>query len=331
VTRASTVALVLVLIACGPPRVGGSGSEESTNETGGSESGDGESGDGDGDGDPGDGDGDPGDGDGDTGDGDGDTGDGDGDTEPECGNGIVDPGENCDDANDQVGDPCSDDCQYPGLFCAGQLRECGDTLDNDDDNLIDLDDPDCLSPCDNNETSFSLQYPGGGSDGCKLDCYWDANSGQGDDQCNHNIVCDSLDPGGASGCAHDPDFLMCDDAQQSAQCLAVCPAMVPNGCDCFGCCQLGDQTIFLGIQQEGEGPCSAATPELCSSCTLHMGCFNPCDSEGCELCFLDSIEDLAPGCREPACPDGVQSCTSSYSCPPETSCKTGCCVPYELG
>jgi hypothetical protein len=59
---------------------------------------------GDGDGDTGDGDGDTGDGDGDTGDGDGDTGDGDtgdgdGEPGPNCGNGVIDPGETCDGTN----------------------------------------------------------------------------------------------------------------------------------------------------------------------------------------------------------------------------------------
>ncbi|HLT34983.1 MAG TPA: hypothetical protein VK034_01825, partial [Enhygromyxa sp.] len=91
-------------------------------EPGGSETGDGDPGDGDpgdgdpGDGDPGDGDpgdGDPGDGDGDHGDGDGDPGDGDGEAQS-CGNGVVDPGELCDDgnANDDV---CTSACEWGPL------------------------------------------------------------------------------------------------------------------------------------------------------------------------------------------------------------------------
>jgi cysteine-rich repeat protein len=66
-------------------------------------------GDGDGDGDSGDGDGDSGDGDGDPGDGDGDSGDG--DPQPECGNGVVEADEVCDDgnANDDV---CTNTCAW---------------------------------------------------------------------------------------------------------------------------------------------------------------------------------------------------------------------------
>jgi cysteine-rich repeat protein len=66
---------------------------------------------GDGDGNSGDGDGDPGDGDGDPGDGDGDSGDGDGDPQPECGNGVVEADEVCDDgnANDDV---CTNTCAW---------------------------------------------------------------------------------------------------------------------------------------------------------------------------------------------------------------------------
>ena len=100
-----------------------------------------------GDGEPGDGDGDPtGDGDGDpTGDGDGDPGDGDGDpgcsqagcacdptdeeacdpplycdqgqcTAPECGNGEVEPGEQCEDLNRDDGDGCDNDCSFTEIL-----------------------------------------------------------------------------------------------------------------------------------------------------------------------------------------------------------------------
>ena len=68
----------------------------------------------------GDGDGDSGSGDGD-GDGDGDSGSGDGDGQnenppppPGCGDGMLDPGEACDDGNNIAGDGCSVLCQLPG-------------------------------------------------------------------------------------------------------------------------------------------------------------------------------------------------------------------------
>ena len=92
--------------------------DPATGDGDGDASGDGDgdmTGDGDGDGDmTGDGDGDmTGDGDGDmTGDGDGDmTGDGDGEPEPDnCGDGIVDEGEECDDQNADNSDGCLSNC-----------------------------------------------------------------------------------------------------------------------------------------------------------------------------------------------------------------------------
>jgi hypothetical protein len=89
VRRSSTLALVLIAIACGPGRVVGP-SETEVGDTGESGDGDGESGDGDGE--SGDGDGESGDGDGESGDGDGngESGDGDGDGDGESGDGDGD-------------------------------------------------------------------------------------------------------------------------------------------------------------------------------------------------------------------------------------------------
>ena len=161
---------------------------------------------GDGDGDTGDGDGDSGDGDGDPGDGDGD---GDGDNPAVCGDGVLDAGEECDDGVDNGdtfaclsdctlnvcgdgfvgpeegcddsnvvdGDGCSATCLLENVdpqavLCGNKIYQCGDTIDNDDDGFIDLDDPECISPCDDDETTFKTELPGQNND-CKGDCYFD--------------------------------------------------------------------------------------------------------------------------------------------------------------
>jgi len=58
-------------------------------------------------------------------------------TTPFCGNGIVDgpQGEQCDDHNNADGDGCSATCQLQEI--------CTDLTDNENDGLIDCDDPDC--------------------------------------------------------------------------------------------------------------------------------------------------------------------------------------------
>ena len=136
--RLGTAAFLLsTLAACGDD--GGSSSTRADEESTGSDTASdrGTTGDGDGDGDTtgdGDGDGDTtGDttGDGDD-DGDGDTtgdgdGDGDGDTTGGelCGNGVIDPGETCDDGNGQSDDGCASSCVIEcGFLCLDEGEPC---------------------------------------------------------------------------------------------------------------------------------------------------------------------------------------------------------------
>src|SRR4029077_6654595 len=56
-----------------------------------------------------------------------------------CGNGIIDPGEGCDDGNTANGDGCSSQCRA--------LENCTDLFDNDLAGMIDAEDPDCVGVC----------------------------------------------------------------------------------------------------------------------------------------------------------------------------------------
>src|SRR5687767_2487028 len=53
--------------------------------------------------------------------------------------------------------PTGDQCDGP---CA-----CSDGLDNDDDGAIDVDDPECTGPTDNDEETFGTGIPGDNRDG----------------------------------------------------------------------------------------------------------------------------------------------------------------------
>ncbi len=342
--------LSLIFLGCG----GDSGNEGGTGTETGTGDGDGDgdqTGDGDGDGDQtGDGDGDQaGDGDGDqTGDGDGDGGVcGDGvvdpgeecddgaDNGPEfdcladctanvCGDGFVGPQEGCDDGNTDPDDGCAADCTLeniePGvIMCGNKIYECGDTLDNDMDGLVDLEDPECISPCDDSEASFETDLPGQNND-CKGDCYFDQNSGGGDDQCEWDLKCDPENPGAQIGCEYDPNFTMCD-LEMPQECLDFCTPVVPNGCDCFGCCEIDGQFVYLG-----GADCSLDNLEGCASCTFYENCNNTCEPENCELCFGQDPEDLPPECMGATCPEGVTSCETIADCDVGFFCQTGCCV-----
>src|SRR5688500_10117929 len=127
----------------------------------------------------------------------------------------------------------------PG-WCAAQPSQCSDGKDNDGDGKIDAADPECVGVCDNDEGTFATGMPGDNKDdlrSCHQDCFFDGNSGQGDDGCRWDLRCD---PGraGAAQCPYTPNKpgLKCDPPSQA--CVNKCRAITPNGCDCFGCCAI---------------------------------------------------------------------------------------------
>src|SRR6185295_13509379 len=94
---------------------------------------------------------------------------------------------------------------------------------------------------------------------------------------------------------------------QAAMCATVCGPITPNGCDCFGCCELpagGGNYVFLGSRDaSGAGTCTLATasdPASCHPCTPVGACLNPCDH--CELCL--GATTLPPDCFAPPPVDG---------------------------
>ncbi len=202
----------------------------------------------------------------------------------------------------------------------GKTWACGDCMDNDGDGLVDLADPECISPCDDREDNFSTGLPGDNMDPCKQDCFFDGNSGGGKGDCAWDLGCDPMNPGGDS-CPYNPDKV-CSDTQ-SMECTETCNT--PSGCDCFGCCTVSvdgmNYDIFLGSDN-----CSEDTIEQCQMCTKNDDCDDPCMPELCELCFGET--ELPDGCDMPLC-EGLDPCTidkeGMSNCPEGTYCQTGCC------
>lgn len=87
------------------------------------------------------------------------------------------------------------------LDCQGTACQCSNGLDDDGDGLADEFDPECSGPYDNDEATFWTGIPGDnrGSNASR-ECFFDGNSGMGND--------------------------------------ANCQDWTPNGCDCFGCCDI---------------------------------------------------------------------------------------------
>ena len=257
--------------------------------------------------------------------------------------------------------------------CGNQLYDCGDLIDNDNDGLTDYQDPDCLGPCDNTEDSFFPDLPGTPGQKCDLDCFWDTGQGHEED-CYWNHQCDpyandmssvytgvvnpqtdcSFSGSEAAQQAlvppNDPGSQTCNEmfTMQSQMCLDECRPLAPNGCDCFGCCELGGQYVWVGsLDESDDGSCdvtdvgTAAFLEECHPCTPVPGCNNPCDT--CELCIGKTT--LPPECfgdggggpgggggsggAPQDCPEGQQACglPGQDPCPSGNYCITGCCVP----
>jgi hypothetical protein len=207
--------------------------------------------------------------------------------------------------------------------CAGSTRACGDCLDNDGDGSIDANDPECLGPCDDSESELESGIPVNVNGSCRVDCYFDRNAGSGDDGCNWSYRCDPVSvapdysPTGSAMCEYDAALASCDSTLDA--CATSCLPLTPNGCDCFGCCELpagSGRFSWLGSGDEMR------------SCTPAPGCENPCDE--CELCVGKAV--LPVSCSAglgPTCPPGVRACdpSSFAGCGPLEYCITGCCVP----
>jgi len=225
------------------------------------------------------------------------------------------------------------------------MTACSDGKDNDGDGKVDLLDPECVGSADNDEATFATGIPGDNIDSCKQDCFFDGNSGMGDDGCEWQLKCDPLSKN--ASCPYDMSYAMshtmeCStSASQSDKCINNCRKYVPNGCDCFGCCAVPGAPTPIHL----DPTCTAkdfGDPTKCSPCTQVSQCMNVCGR--CELCIGKTTvpadcgyDGGAPpydggtpdgGYGMPVC-EGYQSCAAAAveSCPSGTTCITGCCLP----
>lgn len=238
--------------------------------------------------------------------------------------------------------------------CQGKVYQCGDCMDNDGDGLVDSQDPDCLGACQNNESGFAGNIPGQNNAPCKSDCYWDQDTGSGNDQCYWDHSCDPFEKGPPAatnpeiGCAYDPNthvggapvppgqndctYLL---NNQTPVCTSFCKPLTPNGCDCFGCCEnpydKGHYVFAGSVNSAGQGTCTADPaalndPTKCKPCTPVVGCQNSCGH--CQLCFGGA--PLPPDCYGDMA--GQPPSTDMAGQPPQQQCPSGeqaCGLPGE--
>ncbi len=201
--------------------------------------------------------------------------------------------------------------------CGNVACACSNGLDDDGDGLVDGFDPECSAAFDNHEDSFATGVHGEGQDQKCQDCFFDDDSGGA---CKRARSC-ALDGTDSSGTG------ACRSCAIEAACTESCLPRVPNGCDCYGCCQVWRAgapaaTVLLSAR------CSLAALDdasLCTRCVQAADCLNPCGD--CELCTGRGLGDLPARCGNAAVCEGGLGCTLGADCPALQYCLQGCCVP----
>lgn len=226
--------------------------------------------------------------------------------DPECGNGIVEPGEDCDDGNADNTDSCRTDCTLP--VCGDGFVQPGEQCDDGNQNPND----DCKNDCTNNVCGDQVVNPGSeecddgnsvNDDGCTNACMTPI--------CGDAIVqtgeeCDDGNAVDNDGCTNACTIAICGDGiiQAPEECddgNAVDNDGCTNGCNLPVC---GD-----GIVQSGE-QCddgNAVDNDGCTnSCTIPFcgdGIVQP--PEECDDGNAIDDDGCTNACTNPVCGDGV--------------------------
>jgi hypothetical protein len=202
--------------------------------------------------------------------------------------------------------------------------ECSNCIDDDGDGAIDGEDVHCITAADDVEESFATGLPGDNRDP-KPDCFFDGNSGSGNDGCEIDLCCllGTCDEG--------------TDCSVSQMCVDFCAPATPVGCDCFGCCTIcheGTCKDVLTIPEATPGwDCdnldNLEDPVACPQCFKIAECESSCDTgDGdCILCPGQDPSELPPDCNnQNQCPDGRETCSETDACPTLQYCANGCCI-----
>jgi hypothetical protein len=250
---------------------------------------------------------------------------------------------------------------FGGQCTVGGSQECSDCVDNDADGKIDGFDPECSGPADDREDSFATGIPGDNIDATDQDCFFDGNSGAGNDGCSQHVCC-LLQAGGSTPNTNDDQtqcamlapnsnvskYVRADCYQPfgstavPAKCKMSCGPLAPPGCDCFGCCTICDATgcrdLALNpqispncdqsnIHDPGADGVIDTADDPCKRC-YKTDCGNTeCGGQTCILCPGQDPSTLPSSCMgSGACPMDIMECDAMGNCPAQTYCSSGCCI-----
>jgi hypothetical protein len=208
------------------------------------------------------------------------------------------------------------------LLCGSAPCACNNGIDDDGDGTADGFDIECTGAIDDDESSFATGIPGDNRDPKWQDCFFDGNSGHGDDRCRYPTEC-------LTG-----ELSLDDEACAVTQaCRDNCQPRTPNGCDCFGCCAVelpngGEVNVLL------TSTCSAekiGDTEACPVCVPSEECVAapPTDPDPNpeQPPPVDPGEPTPDGGvpTDPAC-NGRPVCDAKGGCDVGLFCSQGCCL-----
>jgi hypothetical protein len=210
--------------------------------------------------------------------------------------------------------------------CTTDGPQCNNCEDDDGDDFIDGADIQCSGPLDDREDSFATGIPGDNIDPVLQDCFFDGDSGEGNDGCVRPTCC--LTEGEGPDC---PPPGPADDCSVSKMCKDYCGAITPPGCDCFGCCTIcnGDTCydVAIGLADDGCTIDNLDDDDACPRCVKDDTCGGgECDGEDCILCPGQTEDDLPDTCTGNECPEGSTPCETTDDCGADEYCSTSCCV-----
>ena len=244
--------------------------------------------------------------------------------DPVCGDGFIDPGEDCDDDNVGDNDGCDGDCEVePGWNCVGEpstctmgTSECGDgAIANGED-------------CDDDNTA--------NGDGCDADCDIEAGWECAGSPSDCNLLCGNghIDPG--EECDGGANCVNCMDTTQPA-----CVLMPQSGCPTNQACDIADAA--------GNGSCRPITANgnpdsICTvdtACAAGLTCVGASDTiDTCaKMCHTDGqcngagarcLLELVDGTTGDPIP-GINICTNACHPVDQTGCAAGLrCIAFSM-
>lgn len=234
-----------------------------------------------------------------------------------CGNGITEPGEECDDGNFDEEDGCKRNCKFT----------CHINSDCDDSNS-------CTTDICESATNLKICRHFNNSDPCndrsrcsvKERCQNGTCTPLKMKDCNDNNQCtqDFCDPSTDTDCRHEPvpTPANCDDGNPCTD-NDYCDetgACVPEGmCDCSG-------TGSCSTWDDGN-PCNGTLECVGSTCILRpfTGCPSPSSECKQVICIPDPEDIRGYRCEETNRPDGIY-CDDGNECTLNDSCIAGECA-----